>query len=154
MRPFHQLLRPAAWRREEGQASLELLLVFPIFVSFLLLLVDLGLVMYEHISIANAVREGARYASVNCGDGNCTGGTSSVTPLQRTVDRSSGFLANGDVTVQWTGTNRGDAVVVKADHTYDYLFFPFSMQVKSCATMRLEQRDNGTISPTGSASCP
>ncbi len=140
-------------RREDGQAALEFVLVLPLFFTFFLLMIDFGVLMYEHVSIANAVREGARYGSVNCGDGNCTGGTVSTTPVDRTVERSGGFLTSGDVTVQWTGVDRGSAIVVKADHTYNALFFPLSMQVKSCAQMRLEQRDNGSISPTGSATC-
>jgi Flp pilus assembly protein TadG len=140
---------------ERGQAAFEFLLVLPIFFTFFLLLIDFGVLMYEHVSIANGVREGARYAAVNCGDGNCTGGSDSTTPLQRTVARSSGFLANADVTVEWTGANRGDSVVVKADHSYSSIFFPGfpAIHVKSCAQMRLEQKDNGSISSTGSASC-
>jgi Flp pilus assembly protein TadG len=141
-------------RRNEGQSALEFLLVFPVLLLFLLLLVDLGVMMYEYVSVSNAVREGARYAAVNCGDGNCTGGSIATTPAQRTVDRSSGFLTSGEVTVQWTGTNRGDAVVVHALHPYDFLFFPgFSIDVKSCSEMRLEQRDNGSITATASATC-
>lgn len=140
-------------RREEGQAGFEFMLLLPLFFTFFLLVIDFGMLMYEHVTIANAVREGARYASVNCGDGNCVGGTNSTTPLQRTIQRSSGFLVSGDVDVEWTGVNRGDAVVVHADHTYDSLFFPFSMHAKSCAQMRIEQKDNGNVTITGSASC-
>jgi Flp pilus assembly protein TadG len=140
-------------RDERGQAALEFLLIFPIFVLFLLLLVDLGLMMYGQISTANAVREGARYASVNCSDGNCTAGTIATTPAERAADRSSGFLDAADIDVEWTGVNRGDSVVVRADRTHQYLFFPYSIQLQSCAQMRLEQRDNGTITASAGAEC-
>jgi hypothetical protein len=141
-------------RRNDGQAAFEFLLIFPALVVFLLLLTDLGVMMYEFVSVSNAVREGARYAAVNCGDLNCVGGPTPETPAQRTVNRSSGFLTSGEVTVQWTGINRGDAVVVHALHPYDFLFFPgFSIDVKSCSEMRLEQRDNGSITATASATC-
>ena len=64
-------------------------------------------------------------------------------------------LANTDTyTITWTGLNRGDAIVVKAVHTYDFLFFAtLSLDVNSCAVMRLEQKDNGTMTPNGAAAC-
>ncbi len=52
---------------EKGQAAIELLLVFPVFIVVVLLAVDFGLWMYQTVSVASAVRDGARYAAVNCG---------------------------------------------------------------------------------------
>ncbi len=52
---------------EKGQAAIELLLVFPVFIVIVLLAVDFGLWMYQSVSVASAVRDGARYAAVNCG---------------------------------------------------------------------------------------
>jgi Flp pilus assembly protein TadG len=153
---FQRILRCARhpFRREEGQAAFELILVLPLFFTFFLLMIEFGLAMYQFVSIANGVREGARYASVNCGDGNCVGGANAVTPAQRTIDRSAGFLTNAEVTVEWTGTSRGDAVVVRAADTYNSLFFPLpGMSLNSCAQMRLERGDDGSVTVNGSASC-
>lgn len=141
------------FRREEGQASFEFMLVLPFFLLFILLLIDLGMLTFEYVSVSNAVREGARYGAVNCGDGACD--TAEVT--QRVLDRSGGILsAVGDVTVNWfdndsDGRNygRGDSVVVKVDHSYDFLFFPASIDVVSCADMRLEQSDDNESLPDG-----
>jgi len=153
------------FRREEGQAAFEFVLILPFFVFFLLLLIDFGIMMYEYVSVSNAVREGARYGAVNCGDGACTvDGVDGV--KQRVVDRSGGILSNtGEVTVGWIdndldGRNygRGDSVVVKVDHDYDFLFFPnnflgigdIKIPVVSCADMRLEQTDKTDPLPSGS----
>lgn len=142
-------------RREEGQAAFEFVLVLPFFVLFLLLLVDFGIMMYEYVSVSNAVREGARYGAVNCGaDGACDVGLVAT----RVIDRSGGILSDpAEVTVGWIdndadGRNygRGDSVVVKVTHPYHFLFFPASIPVVSCADMRLEQTDDTTSLPSGS----
>jgi len=143
------------FRRENGQATFEFVLILPIFILFLLLLVDFGIMMYEYVSVSNAVREGARYGAVNCGAGGaCDAGEVAA----RVIDRSGGILSDPtEVTVGWMdndadGRNyaRGDSVVVKVEHDYDFLFFPATIPVVSCADMRLEQTDDGDPLPSGS----
>lgn len=147
--------RPSRFhRREDGQAALEFLLVLPMFILFLLLLVDMGFMMYEYVSVANAVREGARFGAVNCGDGSCT----SDEVQARAIARSGGLLSDpGEVSVSWLdnngdGTNRGrgDSVVVSITHPYAFIFFPSTVPVVSCADMRLEQVDGTASLPSGS----
>lgn len=142
-------------RREDGQAAFEFVLILPLFLLWMLLLVDLGIMTYQYVSLNNATREGARYAAVNCGDGSCT--LSEV--RDRTIARSGGLLtiANAaEITVGWlnrdgTGSNsdRGDSAVVKVNHPYAFLFFPVTFPVVSCADMRLEQRDVTSSLPSG-----
>ncbi len=141
------------FRREEGQSALEFVLILPIFVAAFLLVVDLGMLMYQYVSISNAVREGARFGAVTCGDGSCEDDGLSETVPQRTVARSSGILDLGtvpaEVSVGWLDNNfplngpqnRGDSVVVKVVHDYNFIFFPGSIEVVSCADMSLEQSD-------------
>jgi len=130
---LHRRLR----RREEGQAALELVLTLPLFFTFFLFLIDLGIMMYGYVSIANAAREGARYGSVNCGAIDCT----AAVIQQRAVDRSGNFITNlADVTVSWPeGGTRGAPVVVEIVHDHDLIFFPFDIDIRSCSVMRLEQ---------------
>ena len=135
------------------------MLIVPFFIMLVLLAVDLGAMMYEYVSISNAVSEGARYAAVNCDTGTCT----AAEVQQRTVDRSGGILSSSDtseVTVGWRDVNgnttdgstgKGDSVVVKVNHPYNFLFFPVTISVKSCADYRLEQQDSGTGLPSGTA---
>ena len=141
--------------REEGQAAFEFILILPLFVLFMLLLIDFGIMTYEYVSLSSAAREGARYAAVNCGDGSCT----QTEVRDRTIARSGGLLTaanNAEVTVGWvnadavgTNSDRGDAAVVKVLHPYAFLFFPFTFPVQSCADMRLEQRDVTSPLPAG-----
>jgi Flp pilus assembly protein TadG len=159
-------------RREEGQAAFELLLVLPFYMLFVLMLVDFGVMMYEYVSVSNAVREGARYGSLNCPTSATPGACTPGLIQQRTVDRSGGILSTtADVTVGWvnnTGTatsannDRGDSVVVKVNHNYRFLFFrggslmgsilpDVSINVFSCADMSLEQKDRTSSLPSGSA---
>lgn len=144
-------------RREGAQAAFEFMLVIPVFIPFILITVDFGTMMYEYVSISNAVREGARYASVNCETGACT----VALVQQRTVDRSGGIMSDtSEVTVGWRDVNgnsadgstgKGDSVVVKVSHPYHFLFFPNTVNVTSCADYRLEQQDTGVSLPTGTA---
>jgi hypothetical protein len=140
------------FRREEGQATFEFVLILTFFILFLLLLIDFGIMMYEYVSVSNAVREGARYGAVNCGDGSCTVDTApdgSDGVRDRVLERSGGILGEdnrGEVTVGWPdGSSRGDSVVVKVTHPYHFLFFPATIDVVSCADMRLEQKDKTAV---------
>ena len=145
---------------EQGQAAWEFLLVLPIFIIVMLLLVDFGIWMYEYVSVANAVREGARYGAVTCAFANQCGSTPSqvVSAIkQRVVNRSGGMLTNpNEVFVAWVNRNggnnyeRGDSIVVWVNHTYNMLFFPANLGVVSCADMMLEQ----TYTVTGMTSDP
>ena len=146
-------------RREEGQSALEFVLILPIFIIAFLMLVDLGMLMYNFVSVSNAVREGARFGAINCGDGGCAD-DGSETVLQCTITRSGGILdpANpAEVTVVWldntvpldNNRGRGDSVVVKVNHNYDFLFFPGNVPVISCADMSLEQSDTSPFLPLG-----
>ncbi len=141
---------------------MEFILVLPIFVIAFLMVVDLGMLMYQYVSVSNAVREGARFGAVNCGDGDCSDGDGE-TVLDRTFARSSGVLdplaIPSEVEVGWLDNDgdpnisgRGDSVVVKVDHKYNFMFFPGSVPVVSCADMSLEQSDTALdlpFPPTG-----
>ena len=137
-------------RGQRGQAAFEFLLMIPLLVVFLLFVVDMGIAMYEYVSISNAVREGARYAAVNCDTGTCT-----VASVQgRAAGRAGGLaIPTSDVTATWSGPDRGDSVAVSISHPYNFLFFPgVTINVRACSEMRLEQQDN-TTSLSGGGSC-
>ena len=150
------------FRKEEGQSALEFVLVLPVFVVAFLMVVDLGMLMYQYVSVSNAVREGARFGAVNCGDGSCDTIDLTETVFDRTIARSSGVLdplaSPAEVTVGWldntvpldNNRGRGDSVVVKVDHDYIFMFLPgsISIPVVSCADMSLEQSDTATTLPT------
>ena len=60
-------MRPAG-RGDRGQSTVELALVLPLVVLFVLVLLQAGLVVREHVLLTHAAREGARAASVATGD--------------------------------------------------------------------------------------
>lgn len=155
LRTIRRILR-LGHRREEGQAAFEFMLVLPIFIVFLLMAVDFGVLMYQYVSVANAAREGARYGAVNCGGTGCT--TAQIADI--VVNRSGGIVDNpAEVTVGWVDgpdavagyADKGDSVVVKVAHSHTLLFFPHTFNVASCADMRIEQRDGG--SPVAGTGC-
>jgi Flp pilus assembly protein TadG len=138
----------------KGQAAIEFLLILPLFIFFLLLLLDFGLFMYQWVSVTNAVREGARFGAVNCRTGRCDPNTIA----QVVVNRSGGVIQSvAEVSVGWVDNNgngrnydRGDSVVVRARHPYSFLFVPgVTWDAYSCADMRLEQMDDNTALPAG-----
>lgn len=134
---------------DRAQAVFEFVLILPFFVLFLVLVIDVGVLLYEQVSVSSAAREGARYASVNCGDGSCT----ATEVKTRTLERSGGILTDAsEVTVSWpNGVDRGANVAVRVVHPYDFLFFPATINVVSCADMRLEQQDS--TAPSGGTGC-
>jgi hypothetical protein len=143
------------FHREKGQAALEFLLILPFFIGFILLLVDLGIMTFEYVSVSNAAREAARYGSVNCGDGSCE----MAEVVDRALERSAGILSNpAEVRAGWLdndgdgkNSDRGDSLFVKVTHPYNFLFFPgISIDVASCADMRLERTDQTAGLPSGS----
>jgi Flp pilus assembly protein TadG len=158
-------LRPRAAsfrRRDEGQAAFEFLLVLPLFVGFMLLLIDFAILMYAYVSVANAAREGARFAAANCAASTCTADLVKT----RTREFSSGFLPTSNptttVTVHWdsatvngstfAASKRGSTVSVRVDRPHQFLFFGAlapSFPVTSCSAMRLERDDAGTGLPSG-----
>lgn len=166
---------------ESGQAVFEFALVFPLFIGLLMLLFDFGILMYSYVSVANATREGARYAAVNCNDGTCTAADVRL----RIIERGGGIVkanpapvcagsapfgepvsdADPDmICVNWvdpsSGLARGgatpksgDAVVVTVKHRYGFLLLPADFPVVSCAVMRLESDEEAASGGAGPISC-
>jgi PKD repeat protein len=70
--------RPRGRHRSSGQSLVELALITPIMLVFLLITIDLGRLLYSQITITNAAKEGALVASQGgtfqtgqgCGDAN------------------------------------------------------------------------------------
>lgn len=136
-------------RPEQGQSAFEFMLMLPIFMLFVLLVIDFAILGFSYVSVANAAREGARYGAVNCGAATC----SEALIDTRVLERSSGIVSDAsNVAVSWPeGTDRGDPIAVSIAQDYDFLFFPFSIPVGSCSEMRLEQADSGATS--GGSGC-
>lgn len=92
----------------KGQALVEVALVAPLFFLILFGIIDLGRVIWANDAVANAAREGARYASVH-------GGTVGLTTQASKDDiraHTGGFVIAG-------GTDTTVNVCISAVHIAD-----------------------------------
>lgn len=62
------MLRPGCPKRENGQVLVEYALVLPVLLLVLFGIIEFGIIVFSHDTIANAAREGARYGAVHAGD--------------------------------------------------------------------------------------
>ena len=83
MSTYLALRRP----RDIGQGLVEFALVLPIFLAILIGMVDIGRAVWANNAIANAAREGARYATVHGGskENQCPVGPPVTTGTNATV---------------------------------------------------------------------
>lgn len=146
-------LWPRRARQEDGQATFEFALLIPVLVISVLFIVDGGIWMYKFVTVSNAVRDAARYASVDCApDASCT----FILVRDKAKASSSNILTNSDTwDIHWedlgsdSSIDKGDAVVVKVHQDHQLLFFPFSFGVSSCVEMRLEAGNGQTPAAGG-----
>ena len=146
---------PRLLRCSRGQSLVEFSLILPILMILVFGILDFGLGLRSYISLSNAVREGARYASV----GNPVGiesdcdGTTNDTVYGRICVATGGLnVTELDPDVSFPqGVAPGNSVVVSADYTYHFVTpigdligffsggaFPSSIDLSSSANMRLE----------------
>ena len=109
--------------RERGQALIEMALVLPLIMVFILTLVDFGIAIDRREVLQHAVYEGSRRAAV---------GTTVQEIKDRTAAQSQGLLDAADITppldidvcyIDSDGNGdigAGDDVRVSADYTYNF----------------------------------
>jgi Flp pilus assembly protein TadG len=98
-------------RREDGQALVELALVLPILFAIMLGTIQLALGLKDYLTLADAVRTGARQAAVSRGVADPTGATTTV------VRNAASDLRSADLTVTVTSTwEPGTDVTVSASY--------------------------------------
>ena len=91
-------------REDDGQATVELALVLPLVALLLLLVLQVGLVMRDHLLVAHAAREAVRAAAVSDGD--------RAGAAVRAAERA-GDLASDRLQVATTLTDGGERVSVQ-----------------------------------------
>lgn len=85
------MVRSKSQRHSEGQALVEVALVAPLFFAIVFGIIDLGRIIWANDVVANAAREGARYASVHAG---MAGLTDPATP-DEIREHTKGFVIAG-----------------------------------------------------------
>ncbi len=100
---------PGSREHQRGAAAMEMALLLPIFILFIVGLMDFGHAWYIHHSLTNASREGARYG-IRYPEGG-GGGPSDAAVRQVVKDYLKRFFpadfVDGQVTVvpEWVNTN-------------------------------------------------
>lgn len=104
--------------KEKGQALIELALVLPIILVFLMVIIDFGLALDHREVLQHAVREGARRAAVEVDCKNIE---------DYVLAQSQGTLKDrGDIAVTYgdengnTNSDAGESVEVSATYTYEF----------------------------------
>ena len=146
---------PRLLRCARGQSLVEFSLILPVLMILVFGILDFGLGLRSYISLSNAVREGARYASVGNPIGiesDCNGMTNDTVYGRICVATGGLDLTELDPDVSFPqGVAPGNSVVVSADYTYRFVTplgdligffsggtFPSSIDLSSSANMRLE----------------
>lgn len=134
---------------ERGTAILEMALLLPVLLLVVLGTIDFGRAVYVHNALANAARDGARFASVD---------PTNTTCIKTLAERNSSLanLGNSDVTVTRGGSlDLGQPVTVAVQSTYQPLSSLLAgaigvntITLRASATMEIRQI------PASSLACP
>lgn len=103
----------------KGQTLVEFALIIPLFILMVMFIFDIGRGVYYYSVMYNAVREGARFATVKDPDPDGSLGIKSQIN-NKVLDMALGIdLDSTDVTISWTGVDvTPNFVTVSA--SYDY----------------------------------
>jgi Flp pilus assembly protein TadG len=93
-------MRLSADERARGQALVEVAMVLPLFFLLVFGMIDLGRVIWANDVVANAAREGARFASVNAGT--LVIGNEAEATKDQIRTHVQGFVVAGGVNTQVT----------------------------------------------------
>ena len=114
---------PAAKRGRRGATMVEFALFFIIFVGLTLFLMDFGLAIWTHETLAHAARAGARYAIVHGSVNPIDAGSGDKTIEQVVKANAVGVdPSNITVTTTYPTTNeRSELVVVEVRYPYNFV---------------------------------
>jgi hypothetical protein len=133
---------------ERGTSLVELALILPTFLLFVVGMFDFGMAVYSRNALANAARDGARFASV---DPNNTACIATVAASRSSLAR----LTASDVDVEVDSASLGQPVTVSVESQYEpitpmieQLIGASSLTLRASATMRIR---NVPSSPLGCA---
>jgi Flp pilus assembly protein TadG len=112
-------------KRQKGQSLVEFSLMLPVFLILVFGIIDFGMGLRAYITVAQATREGARFASIGNpggGSGVCTSTTSGTAHAKACA--AMGGLDATEATVNVTYPNGqvpGQSVRVAATYDYEYI---------------------------------
>lgn len=121
-----------------GQGLVELALVMPILVLFLLIAADFGRAYTAHIAISSAAREGASFGSRSLDNAEDEAAVGAAAMAQNETIWGNALTVDSDVYEDEFGY---DAIVVTVDYSFDVLFpfppIPDSLDMSRTVRMRI-----------------
>jgi len=124
------------FEKSHGQSLVEFALTLPLLLLLVFTFLDLGRAVYYYSAVSNAVREGARFASVTPLDLYCAAGDTSCdadrTEVQNVVQNYSIAVAidSSKIEVSEPAPNSGDPPYVTVQATYEFTpITPFLAQI-------------------------
>ena len=131
-------------RREHGQALVEFSLVAIVFFILVFGMIDVGRAVWNYNTLAQATREGTRYAIVHGADSTNPSGPVDDSAVVTEVQKFTAGLDLAQLTVQATwpaGSNAsGNSVTVTSQYTYQPIFNflgVISFNMTSSSTMQI-----------------
>ena len=113
-------------RREHGQALVEFSLIAIVFFILVFGMIDIGRAVWNYNTLAQATREGTRYAIVHGADSTTPSGPGNDAAVQAEVEKFGGGLNLSQLTVQTTWLNdsntSGSSVTVTSQYAYEPIF--------------------------------
>ena len=133
------------WARQAGQSMVEFALTSLIIIPMLFAMIDVGVYFWVDTTLANAVREGAHYASVHGSQSSAPSGPGNDSAVISEVNSHITGLPNpANVTVQvtWTPNNSpGSQVTVDANyqwHPFTAILWNGTLTIQEDSTMTIE----------------
>lgn len=120
------------YKGEDGQSIIEFALILPILLLILMGILEFGLMLNAYLSINNASRDGARYASVGSTDDSVVAAIENVLPMIDPLDVSV------NISPLYGSRNRGDAVTVEVLYTYEVTMPVISAIISNSIDLRAE----------------
>ena len=113
-------------RREQGQALVEFALISIVFFILVFGMIDVGRAVWNYNTLAQATREGTRYAIVHGSNSSSPSGPGNEAAVVNTVQTYGGGLNPAQLTVNatWLGGSNapGSDITVTSQYTYEPIF--------------------------------
>jgi Flp pilus assembly protein TadG len=124
-------------RSERGQSLAELGILLPVLTLLLVVAVDFGRLYHSYVSVSNAARTGAQYASASSANSTNTAGITSA------VNQDAGGLQGNATVTSSTGTDNSGNTYVSVTVSYqfntlfDWVGLPASIPLSRTVRMRV-----------------
>lgn len=133
------MMRRIRGRAESGQSLVEFAMVLPLLLMVLFAIIDFGRVYQGHVTLTNAVREGARLGAVGGSSSEIAARVKTTAPnMAPSVTTTIPSQAGGSVIVNATATVQLITPLGAIMNKFFHGTMSNSFQLKAKADMRLE----------------